>query len=166
MIALAKKILCWLNWDGRGVLDVLIAHIHNRPNAKLSYEDEVAHYLKGASRWLPARSQGFNSEDALRTFVDRVKVRTGIVLCDQRGKSLTSLEFASWVGERRDSGVGQLILGLGPADGWSAEMLARADLGISFGAMTLPHALARLVLAEQVYRAATILGGHPYHTGH
>ena len=64
------------------------------------------------------------------------------------------------------SGVGQMVLGIGPADGWSPQMLEKADLKLSFSAMTLPHALARLVLAEQVYRAATILGGHPYHLGH
>jgi len=55
---------------------------------------------------------------------------------------------------------------VGPADGWSAEARNRAQLLLSLGAMTLPHELARVVLAEQVYRACTILAGHPYHSGH
>ena len=59
-----------------------------------------------------------------------------------------------------------MILAIGPADGWSPKAIQDSDLRLSFGPMTLPHALARLVLAEQVYRAATILGGHPYHLGH
>jgi len=89
-----------------------------------------------------------------------------LVLCDQRGKSYSSEQFAAWIGARRDAGAGQIVLAIGPADGWSAQMLQKADLQLSLGAMTLPHALARLVLAEQIYRAATILGGHPYHRGH
>jgi 23S rRNA (pseudouridine1915-N3)-methyltransferase len=58
------------------------------------------------------------------------------------------------------------VLAIGPADGWSAEARQRADLLLSLGRMTLPHQLARVVLAEQVYRAFTILAGHPYHSGH
>ena len=147
-------------------MNVLVSHIHPRPSAHLPFDAEVGRYLKLASRWLSCEARGFASEDAFGAYLVAMRQRPVVVLCDQRGKSLTSLEFAGWVAERRDAGVGQLILGIGPADGWSAKMLARADLGISFGAMTLPHALARLVLAEQVYRVATILSGHPYHTGH
>ena len=58
-----------------------------------------------------------------------------------------------------------LVLGIGPADGWSAA-LKRADLSLAFGRITLPHELAAVVAAEQIYRALTILAGHPYHTGH
>ena len=79
---------------------------------------------------------------------------------------MSSEAFADWIAQRRDSGAGQFVFGIGPADGWSPHALKRADLRLSFGTMTLPHALARLVLAEQVYRAATILSGHPYHLGH
>ncbi len=58
------------------------------------------------------------------------------------------------------------MLAIGPADGWSTAARARAGLLLSFGAITLPHELARVVLAEQIYRALTILAGHPYHSGH
>jgi 23S rRNA (pseudouridine1915-N3)-methyltransferase len=58
------------------------------------------------------------------------------------------------------------VLAIGPADGWSDAARARAGLLLSFGSITLPHQLARVVLAEQIYRALTILAGHPYHSGH
>jgi 23S rRNA (pseudouridine1915-N3)-methyltransferase len=60
----------------------------------------------------------------------------------------------------------RLIFAVGPADGWSEKGCARANLLLSFGRITLPHQLARVVLAEQLYRAFTILAGHPYHSGH
>jgi 23S rRNA (pseudouridine1915-N3)-methyltransferase len=143
-----------------------LIHIHPRPSSRLPFEDEVAHYLKLASRWLPSQSRGFASESAFNAFLDTSRQRPAVVLCDLRGKTLTSEEFAGWIGLRRDAGAAQMMLGIGPADGWSARMLEKADLRLSFSAMTLPHALARLVLAEQIYRAATIVGGHPYHLGH
>jgi 23S rRNA (pseudouridine1915-N3)-methyltransferase len=147
-------------------MNLLLAHIHPRPNAQLPFEAEVAHYLKLASRWLSAKSRGFASEAAFEAFLDAGRQRPTVVLCDMRGKSLESEEFAGWIARRRDAGAGDLVLAIGPADGWSGAMLERADLRLSFSVMTLPHALARLVLAEQIYRAATILGGHPYHLGH
>ena len=58
------------------------------------------------------------------------------------------------------------VLAIGPANGWAAAARDAADMRLSLGAMTLPHELAALVLAEQVYRASTILQGHPYHLGH
>lgn len=147
-------------------MDITLAHIHPRPASQLPFEKEVAHYIKLASRWLPSHSRGFGSEVAFATFLEAARQRPALVLCEQRGKSISSEQFAAWIGGRRDGGVGQIVFGIGPADGWSASMLQRADLQLSFGAMTLPHAMARLVLAEQIYRAATILGGHPYHLGH
>lgn len=147
-------------------MNLTLAHLHPRPGAQLPFEKEVAHYVRLASRWLPSQTRGFASEATFAAFLEASRQRTALVLCDQRGKPTSSEQFAAWIGGRRDAGAGQIVLGIGPADGWSAQMLAKADLQLSFGAMTLPHALARLVLAEQIYRAATILGGHPYHLGH
>jgi 23S rRNA (pseudouridine1915-N3)-methyltransferase len=147
-------------------MTLTLVHIHPRPAAQLPFEEEVGHYLKLASRWIPSQQRGFASEAVFATFLEASKQRPALVLCDQRGKASSSEEFAGWIGQRRDGGAGQLVLGIGPADGWSAQILQRADMRLSFGAMTMPHALARLVLAEQIYRAATILGGHPYHLGH
>jgi 23S rRNA (pseudouridine1915-N3)-methyltransferase len=90
------------------------------------------------------------------------------VLLDSRGRQLASTEFAQWIGARRDQGTQHMVFAIGPADGWSenARMLGSPGMLLSFGVMTMAHELARLVLAEQLYRACTILAGHPYHSGH
>ena len=147
-------------------MDFTLTHIHPRPSAQLPFEEEVAQYLKLASRWIPAKSRGFASESAFCAYLETLKRYPALILCDQRGKGHSTEEFATWIEKRRDAGAGHIVLGIGPADGWSPKTLEKADLRLSFSAMTLPHALARLVLAEQIYRVATILGGHPYHVGH
>lgn len=88
------------------------------------------------------------------------------VLLDSRGRQMSSEAFATWIGARRDEGSQHLVFAVGPASGWSEAARKKAHLLLSFGPMTLAHALARLVMAEQIYRAFTILTGHPYHTGH
>jgi 23S rRNA (pseudouridine1915-N3)-methyltransferase len=88
------------------------------------------------------------------------------ILLDSRGQQYTSEEFSAQLGRIRDEGTQRLVFAIGPADGWSAAARERANLLLSLGRMTLPHQLARVVLAEQVYRALTILAGHPYHSGH
>jgi 23S rRNA (pseudouridine1915-N3)-methyltransferase len=88
------------------------------------------------------------------------------VLLDSRGRQMTSEAFAAWLGARRDQGAQHIVFAIGPADGWSAAALEKAQLQLSLGPMTMAHALARLVVAEQLYRAFTILTGHPYHSGH
>jgi 23S rRNA (pseudouridine1915-N3)-methyltransferase len=86
-----------------------------------------------------------------------------IVVLDERGTSLSSDAFARWLGGQRDAGVRETGFLIGGADGHGAAVRERADLALSLGPMTLPHGLARAVLAEQLYRASTILSGHPYH---
>lgn len=88
------------------------------------------------------------------------------VLLDSRGRAMSSEAFAAWLGSRRDQGAQHLVFAVGPASGWSEQTRARAQLLLSLGPMTMAHALARVVLAEQIYRAFTILAGHPYHCGH
>jgi 23S rRNA (pseudouridine1915-N3)-methyltransferase len=92
-------------------------------------------------------------------------VPAGAVLCvlDERGRSLTSPEFAAQIARWRDGGRQDAAFVIGGADGLDAGFRARADLAISFGAMVWPHMLIRVMLAEQLYRAATILAGSPYH---
>ena len=87
------------------------------------------------------------------------------IVLDERGKSLSSAAFAAWIRERRDGGTKLLGLIIGGPDGHGAAALESAHLKLSLGAMTLPHGFARIVLVEQLYRAATILSGHPYHRG-
>lgn len=82
---------------------------------------------------------------------------------DERGTALTSAEFAGRLAARRDAGRGNLVICIGGADGLATTVRSGAALSISFGAMTWPHMLARVMLAEQLYRAVTILSGSPYH---
>jgi 23S rRNA (pseudouridine1915-N3)-methyltransferase len=79
---------------------------------------------------------------------------------------MTSEAFAGWLGAKRDDGSQHLVFAIGPASGWSEAARKQAHLLLSLGDMTMAHALAKLVMAEQIYRAYTILTGHPYHSGH
>ena len=89
----------------------------------------------------------------------------GAALCvlDERGKVLSSPEFAQALAGWRDGGRQDAAFVIGGADGVDPDLRARADLVISLGRMVWPHMLARVMLAEQLYRAATILAGSPYH---
>jgi 23S rRNA (pseudouridine1915-N3)-methyltransferase len=86
-----------------------------------------------------------------------------VVALDEHGKTLDSAGLARQIGRWRDQGAGILAFVIGGADGLDASVLARATLVLSLGPMTWPHQLARIMLAEQLYRAETILAGHPYH---
>lgn len=85
------------------------------------------------------------------------------VLLDERGKDLASEDLAAILRRWRDGGVREARFVLGAADGHSEEERQGADLLLAFGAATWPHLLARAMLLEQLYRATTIIGGHPYH---
>jgi 23S rRNA (pseudouridine1915-N3)-methyltransferase len=86
-----------------------------------------------------------------------------LIALDERGKALTSGAFARVLAQARDGGAKAAGIVIGGPDGLSDAVRAAAHLQLSLGAITLPHGLARIVLAEQLYRAATILSGHPYH---
>ena len=125
-------------------------------------------YLGRANRYAACALRLFSSESKLLEFVAETTSRTrpALLLADSRGKQLSSEELAAMVGTLQDSGIQQLILAIGPADGWSAAALDAADRTIALGRITLPHELAAVVAAEQIYRALTIRAGHPYHSGH
>ena len=86
-----------------------------------------------------------------------------VIVLHEGGKLLTSEAFARYLGKSRDDGCKAAAFLIGGPDGHGSAVLDAARLVFSLGAITLPHALARIVLAEQLYRAATILAGHPYH---
>jgi len=92
--------------------------------------------------------------------------RRRLVLLDSRGMQLSSEELAQFLQEHQNRNPLPLVLAVGAADGFTAETLGQADFTLSLGKMTLAHELARVVLLEQVYRAFTILKGHPYHLAH
>jgi 23S rRNA (pseudouridine1915-N3)-methyltransferase len=86
-----------------------------------------------------------------------------IVVLDERGKALDSHAFAESIRRWRDAGTAEVVMAIGGADGHGQPLLNQAALRLAFGGMTWPHQLVRLMLVEQIYRAMTILAGHPYH---
>jgi len=92
-------------------------------------------------------------------------VPAGALICvlDERGAAMSSPKFAAQIARWRDDGRQGLAFVIGGADGIAPTLRARADASLSFGAMVWPHMLVRVMLAEQLYRAATILAGGPYH---
>jgi 23S rRNA (pseudouridine1915-N3)-methyltransferase len=128
----------------------------------------LAEYVERAGRYVPCESQVFGTETALLEWLDRQAGRSPAyaILLDSRGQQFSSEEIAALVGRLRDESTQRLVFAIGPADGWSKVARQRANIVLSLGRITLPHQLARVVLAEQVYRALTILAGHPYHSGH
>jgi 23S rRNA (pseudouridine1915-N3)-methyltransferase len=148
---------------------VLAAVLSRQSRAKSEASDRlVDDYIARAARYIACDSQLFDTETAFVDWFERQRGRTPAyaILLDSRGQQFTSEEFATHLGRLRDDGIQRLVLAIGPADGWSAAARQRANLLFSLGRITLPHQLARVVLAEQVYRALTILAGHPYHSGH
>lgn len=151
-------------------MQVTLAHIGIRAGAKDGYEALISNYLKRCTPVIRCGTEVFRSESALLEWLGRLRGRTEamIMMLDGQGKTMSSEALAEWLGKRRDEGVQHVIFTIGPADGWSeaarAEGKRRGGL-LSLGTMTLAHQLARLVVAEQLYRACTILTGHPYHRG-
>ncbi len=123
-------------------------------------------YLERVSRYTPAEELALRDERALWEWKTRQGAVFWLVLLDPKGKLLSSEQFAAEWGRWRDAGKRDIVVAIGPADGWSPEARQRADFLLSLGPMTLPHELAAVVAAEQVYRVLTILAGHPYHCGH
>ena len=107
------------------------------------------------------KSKGMAAEAALLTRA----IPQGALVCvlDERGRIETSIEFANRLAGWRDMGRGDLALVIGGADGIDKALRARSDHALSFGKMVWPHMLVRVMLAEQLYRAASILAGSPYH---
>lgn len=149
-------------------MQVTLAHVGSRAAARDGYEPLIQSYLERCAGFLRCRTEVYRSEAALLEGLVRLRGRTPVVavLLDSRGRQMSSEKLAAWLGERRDQGAQQLVFAIGPADGWSEAARAQAGLLLSLGPMTLAHSLARLVMAEQIYRACTILTGHPYHAGH
>jgi 23S rRNA (pseudouridine1915-N3)-methyltransferase len=152
-------------------MNLTLAHIGARssPSSLREPFDALTQlYLSRSSPFAHCQTESFRTEQALLEWFERQQGRTVplAVLLDSRGRQMTSEAFAAWLGARRDQGAQHIVFVVGPASGWSEVARQRADLLLSLGPMTMAHALARLVVAEQIYRAFTILSGHPYHSGH
>jgi len=117
-------------------------------------------YLKRLKQYSEVEGIAVKDEAALVKLCGRDgrSTRRWLVLLDSRGKG--------FLRDHQDRNSAPLAFAIGPADGFSEDLRANADLVLSLGKMTLAHELARVVLLEQMYRAFTILKGHPYHLGH
>jgi 23S rRNA (pseudouridine1915-N3)-methyltransferase len=125
-------------------------------------------YLKRLSRYAEVDGVTLKDEAALLKLCAREArpSRHTLVLLDGRGKQLSSEELAKFLGDYQDRNPLPLLFAVGAADGFTDQARQAATLVLSLGRMTLAHELARVVLLEQLYRAFTILKGHPYHLGH
>jgi 23S rRNA (pseudouridine1915-N3)-methyltransferase len=110
-----------------------------------------------------ARSAVERRRDEAERLKQHLQVGAALFLLDERGKTITSENFAERLATFRNGGQKDLVLAIGGPDGHDEALGAGAALILSFGALTWPHQLVRVMLAEQLYRAATILSGHPYH---
>ena len=118
------------------------------------------------TREVEARRQAGTDErrrDEAQLLLKAVPAGARIIALDERGTALSSTEFARRIGRWRDDGVPALAFLIGGADGLDEEVRRSAAMLLAFGPMTWPHQLVRAMLAEQLYRASSILAGHPYH---
>ncbi len=164
---------------GAGIMRILIAAI-----GKLKDDAEreiVARYVKRCEAQgralglgpleiaeLPesrAASADARKTDEAQRLLKTTGAATYKIALDVEGKHMTSEAIAGLLGKQADAGTKACAFLIGGPDGQGLDVLKTASLTLSLGAITLPHGLARVVLAEQLYRAATILSGHPYHRG-
>jgi len=104
-----------------------------------------------------------NQSDESEALLKALKPGSYVIAMDERGKNMPSRDFAKKLGSIRDQSPADICLLIGGADGHTDKLRKQSDMMLSFGAMAWPHMLARVMLTEQLYRAATILAGHPYH---
>jgi 23S rRNA (pseudouridine1915-N3)-methyltransferase len=123
-------------------------------------------YVKRLGRYLPITIHELRSEAALLELVGKERSRPVLVLLDSPGKQMSSEQLAEFLRRYQEGGTQTLMFAVGPADGWAANTRNAAAQCLSLSRMTLAHEIARVVLLEQLYRACTILAGHPYHLGH
>jgi 23S rRNA (pseudouridine1915-N3)-methyltransferase len=146
-----------------------VGRLRNGPEAALIADYLDRHAKAGRALGLPPvtlaevedkRGGGMEAEAPL---LERaIPAGAALVVLDERGKLISSPEFAEVIAGWRDQ-ARDIVFVIGGADGISPQLRDRADLAISFGRMVWPHMLARVMLAEQIYRATTILSGSPYH---
>ncbi|MFT6450694.1 MAG: 23S rRNA (pseudouridine1915-N3)-methyltransferase [Halocynthiibacter sp.] len=118
----------------------------------------------GPAKVLEVEAKKGGGMEAEAELLERAIPKGALIAClDERGRVMSSPEFANQIGDWRDAGRSDLALIIGGADGISPALRARADFKLSFGKMVWPHMLVRVMLSEQLYRAASILAGSPYH---
>ena len=128
-------------------------------------------YLNRISRYVSVEGISLRTEAALleisgRSASTKAGSKSTLILMDSRGKEFSSEQFAKFLGDYQERNPLPLVFAVGGADGFGEATRAAAQHTFSLGKITLAHELARVVLLEQIYRAFTILKGHPYHSGH
>ncbi|HEX4003023.1 MAG TPA: 23S rRNA (pseudouridine(1915)-N(3))-methyltransferase RlmH [Candidatus Acidoferrales bacterium] len=122
----------------------------------------VADYVRRIERY--AEIEVSELRDGAPAALRKLKIEPSatVVLLDAAGKQFTSQQFARWLGDLRDRSVREIVFLCGDAEGFPATLRAGAQQKLSLSTLTMPHEFARVVLAEQIYRAFAILAGHPY----
>jgi 23S rRNA (pseudouridine1915-N3)-methyltransferase len=156
------------------VVVIAIGRLKHGPERQLS--DRYRERFEDIGRKLGFRGLEIHEipESRARDAVSRIAEEAGaiaaalgeksvLVALDERGEDVDSAAFSRYLGSWRDQGIGSTIFMIGGADGLSPELRRKAKLSIAFGSATWPHQMVRIMLLEQLYRAATILAGHPYH---
>lgn len=150
---------------------IAVGRIKSGPEKEL-FEDYRKRLARGAAlgplELKEVEARGKLSPEELKTregelLLAAVPEGARLIALDERGKNLDSAGFAARLGAWRDQGVREVAFLVGGADGLSDALRGKADLLLSFGKLTWPHRLVRPLLAEQIFRAETILTGHPYH---
>lgn len=153
---------------------IVVGRLKSGPERELC--ERYAERLKGMGRGLsfegprivelsesPARRDADRKSEEGEAILGALTPGFRLVALDEGGQTLDSEAFAAQVGRWRDDGAAGIAFVIGGADGLAEAVRAKADIVISFGKMTMPHQIVRALVLEQLYRAATILSGHPYH---
>lgn len=158
-----------LVWVGRG-RDKLLAELAERYFARLRRTTSLTtrHVAETRGRGLSPEEARTEEARRLRTALERSSRRSAggrrrLVALDERGDLVSSRELARWLGELRERGTARVTFLIGGDEGLDPDLVREADRVLALSPMTLTHELARVVLAEQLYRATAILNGHPYH---
>ncbi len=131
----------------------------NSPEANIINE-----YIKRSSWQITIKEKdNSNPKDEAEFLISSIPTGAKVIVLDERGDNLKSVELAKKISAWQLNGVSDLCFLIGGADGHLETTRQRADLLLSFGKLTLPHMLMRAVLSEQIYRIQTIISGHPYH---
>ena len=131
-----------------------------------AFQDLTDKYLDRLAHYSTIEALSLKDESKLLKLSEDKSARHALIVLDSHGKQLSSEGLAEFLRDYQNRGSAHLIFAIGGADGLSEQVQNTAAFTLSLGKMTLSHELARVVLLEQLYRAFTILKGHPYHVGH
>jgi 23S rRNA (pseudouridine1915-N3)-methyltransferase len=143
--------------------------IHFGKFKSATYEKKFEEYLKLTSKYVECKSvflplkKSKSPSDTLREWLDKQSTRITFILLDERGSHFTSRDFSKKIQTIQDSGVPNWIIACGSEHGFDEELKIKSSFLLSLSSMTFAHELAMVVLSEQLYRAHTIIKGHPYH---